>query len=290
MGGRPALMQRFPEGRRRAVVLPEAGAQGRPDWLQTDDREHAERHDVARARRRRPRPRRVGGEPRLPRLPRLAVPRRRPRATPTSCASTSIRSPASTSTQVREAARRGAGAARRARASSATRRRPATGAARLRAARARDGTRTRCGAAAVAIARELERRRPDLITAAWWKEERGDAGVRRLQPERARTRPCSAPGRCGPGRARRCRRRRVGRGRRDPPRRADARRVPGRVAGRRRPVGGHDDDPQSLEPLLAMHERDRAAGLMDAPWPPVYPKQPDEPPRVAPSRARRTCT
>ena len=36
-----------------------------------------------------------------------------------------------------------------------------------------------------------------------------------------------------------------------------------------------------------MHERDRADGLIDAPWPPVYPKQPDEPPRVAPSRARK---
>ena len=48
-----------------------------------------------------------------------------------------------------------------------------------------------------------------------------------------------------------------------------------------------DDAPQSLEPLLALHERDRANGLLDAPWPPVYPKQPDEPPRVAPSRARR---
>jgi hypothetical protein len=45
--------------------------------------------------------------------------------------------------------------------------------------------------------------------------------------------------------------------------------------------------PQSLEPLLAMHACDRANGLMDAPWPPVYPKQPDEPPRVAPSRARK---
>jgi hypothetical protein len=48
-----------------------------------------------------------------------------------------------------------------------------------------------------------------------------------------------------------------------------------------------NDDPQSLEPLLAMSERDLAAGLMDAPWPPVYPKQPGEPPRVAPSRARK---
>jgi hypothetical protein len=45
--------------------------------------------------------------------------------------------------------------------------------------------------------------------------------------------------------------------------------------------------PQSLEPLLAMHERDTAAGLSDAAWPPVYPKMPGEPPRVAPSRAKK---
>jgi hypothetical protein len=46
-------------------------------------------------------------------------------------------------------------------------------------------------------------------------------------------------------------------------------------------------EPQSLEPLLALHERDMAAGMMDAPWPPVYPKQPNEPPRVSPSRAKK---
>ena len=40
-------------------------------------------------------------------------------------------------------------------------------------------------AAAVALARELERRFPDLITANWWKEERGQPRLRRLQPERA---------------------------------------------------------------------------------------------------------
>ena len=51
---------------------------------------------------------------------------------------------------------------------------------------------------------------------------------------------------------------------------------------------GMNDDPQSLEPLLAMNARDRASGLPDAPWPPVYPKQPDELPRVAPSRAKKT--
>ena len=36
-----------------------------------------------------------------------------------------------------------------------------------------------------------------------------------------------------------------------------------------------------------MYERDLASGLEDAPWPPVYPKMPGEPPRVAPSRARK---
>jgi hypothetical protein len=48
-----------------------------------------------------------------------------------------------------------------------------------------------------------------------------------------------------------------------------------------------NDAPQSLEPFLEMRDRDLANGLHDAPWPPVYPKMPDEPPRVAPSRAKK---
>jgi hypothetical protein len=63
--------------------------------------------------------------------------------------------------------------------------------------------------------------------------------------------------------------------------------VPARLAADGDPWEGMAEQPQSLEPLLELHERDRAAGLKDAPWPPVYPKQPDEPPRVAPSRARK---
>jgi hypothetical protein len=63
--------------------------------------------------------------------------------------------------------------------------------------------------------------------------------------------------------------------------------VPPRLAERGDPWEPMNDAPQSLEPLLALHERDRAAGLHDAPWPPVYPKMPDEPDRVAPSRARK---
>jgi hypothetical protein len=47
------------------------------------------------------------------------------------------------------------------------------------------------------------------------------------------------------------------------------------------------DEPQSLIPLLEMAEHDRSHGLHDAPWPPEYPKQPDEPSRVAPSRAKK---
>ena len=63
--------------------------------------------------------------------------------------------------------------------------------------------------------------------------------------------------------------------------------VPGRVAAGGDPWVDRWDHRQSIEPLLRLHERDMAAGLMDAPWPPVYPKMPNEPPRVAPSRARR---
>ena len=63
--------------------------------------------------------------------------------------------------------------------------------------------------------------------------------------------------------------------------------VPARLEANGDPWAGMDAHSQSLEPLLEMHERDRANGLHDAPWPPVYPKQPDEPPRVAPSRAKK---
>jgi DNA primase len=63
--------------------------------------------------------------------------------------------------------------------------------------------------------------------------------------------------------------------------------VPARLARDGDPWAAMYDDPQSLAPLLERSAADMAAGLMDAPWPPVYPKQPNEPPRVAPSRARK---
>jgi DNA ligase D len=143
-------------------------------------------------------------------------------------------------------------------------------------------------AAAVAAARELERRVPELITAAWWKEERGErvfVDYNQNAPHKTvfgawsvRARPgaqVSAPLSWEDVDA-------------VHPDELTIASVPERLATRGDPWAEMNDHPQSLDPLLALHERDRAAGLMDAPWPPVYPKQPDEPPRVAPSRARKS--
>jgi hypothetical protein len=63
--------------------------------------------------------------------------------------------------------------------------------------------------------------------------------------------------------------------------------VPERLKQLGDPWATMDADPNSLEPLLELVGRDQAAGLADAPWPPVYPKMDGEPPRVAPSRARK---
>lgn len=140
-------------------------------------------------------------------------------------------------------------------------------------------------AAAVAMARELERLRPDLLTAAWWKEERGSrvfidynqnaphktvfgAWSVRANPHGQVSTPFAWDELAT-----------------IEPRELTLATVPARVAAHGDPWAAMT--PQSLEPLLAMSERDMAAGLMDAPWPPVYPKMPNEPPRVAPSRARK---
>jgi DNA ligase D len=142
-------------------------------------------------------------------------------------------------------------------------------------------------AGAVTVARELERRRPDLVTAAWWKEERGERvfiDFNQNCPHKTVFSAWSARSRPG--------------GQVSTPFAWDEldqihpddltiASVPARLAEQGDPWRDMPDRPQSLEPLLAMHEADMAAGLMDAPWPPVYPKQPNEPPRVNPSRARQ---
>jgi DNA ligase D len=142
-------------------------------------------------------------------------------------------------------------------------------------------------AAAVAVARELERRRPDLVTASWWKEERG----RRVFIDFNQNAPHKTVFGAWSVRAR------PGAQVSTPftwdeldaiePDDLTIATVPDRVKHQGDPWAPMTADPQSLEPVLALHERDRAAGLTDAPWPPVYPKMPGEPPRVAPSRARK---
>ncbi len=142
-------------------------------------------------------------------------------------------------------------------------------------------------AAAVALARELERRRPDLATAAWWKEERGTrvfVDFNQNAPHKTVIGAWSVRPRPG--------------GQVSTPFRWDElatidpealtiANVPARVEEAGDPWQEMADAPQDLEPLLEMSRRDMAAGMMDAPWPPVYPKMPNEPPRVAPSRAKK---
>jgi DNA ligase D len=141
--------------------------------------------------------------------------------------------------------------------------------------------------AAVAIARELERRQPDLITAAWWKEERGRrvfVDFNQNAPHKTvfgawsvRSRPgaqVSTP---------------VTWAEIDEihPDQFTIASLPARLEGMGDPWLAMNDDPQSIEPFLQMQARDLENGIPDAPWPPVYPKQPGEPPRVAPSRAKK---
>jgi DNA ligase D len=149
----------------------------------------------------------------------------------------------------------------------------------------RDGVAVR--QAAVAVAREMERRRPDLITGAWWKEERGARvflDFNQNAPHKTvfgawcvRARPgaqVSAPFRWDELEA-------------IVPDALTIRSVPVRLARDGDPWAAIDEAPQSIEPLVERYRADLAAGIPDSPWPPVYPKMPDEAPRVAPSRARR---
>lgn len=142
-------------------------------------------------------------------------------------------------------------------------------------------------AAAVAFARELERRRPDLVTAQWWKEDRGTRVFCDYNQNAPHKTVFAAWGaRARPG------------GQVSAPFRWDAldaiepdaftiASVPELVRAGDDPWATIDDVPGSIGGLLAWSERDLANGLMDAPWPPVYPKMPNEPPRVAASRARK---
>lgn len=140
--------------------------------------------------------------------------------------------------------------------------------------------------AAVALAREVERRAPDLATSAWWKEERHGVFIDYNQNAKDRTvasaysvRPTpdarvSAPMTWDevPG---------------SDPAGFTLATVPGRFAELGDPWAGIDEAAASLNRLLDLAAGQEAAGLGDAPWPPHYAKASDEPPRVQPSKRRR---
>ena len=140
--------------------------------------------------------------------------------------------------------------------------------------------------AAIALAREVERRAGGAVTTAWWKEERGEA-VFVDYNQNARDRTIAS--------AWSVRRRANGQvstpvtwaelAEVDP---ADCtvRTVPARLADRGDPHESMDGQQFSLEPLLELARQDEEGGLGDLPYPPSYPKMPGEPKRVQPSRDR----
>lgn len=140
--------------------------------------------------------------------------------------------------------------------------------------------------AALALAREVERRAPRLATSAWWKEERHGVFVDYNQNARDRTvasaysvRPvwdarvsCPLAWDEVPD---------------VDPRELRIDTVPRRFAERGDPAGPIDGHPGSLDSLLDLSARHEREGLAEAPWPPHFPKAPGEPPRVTPSRRRK---
>jgi DNA ligase D len=138
--------------------------------------------------------------------------------------------------------------------------------------------------AAIAFAREVERRAPTQVTTAWWKEQRGEA-VFIDYNQNARDRTIASAWSV----------RRTAIATVSTPVTWDelpdvspddftVRTVGARFGEKGDPHRAIDAVHHSLEPLLEIASRDEAGGLGDLPYPPNYPKMPGEPPRVQPSR------
>jgi len=140
--------------------------------------------------------------------------------------------------------------------------------------------------AALALAREVERRMPGRATSKWWKEEREGVFLDYNQNARDRTIASAYSVRAV----------------------ADAKvscgltwdevadvepedlrldTVPERLRTVGDPIAAIDEHPCRLDALLDLARRDEEEGIGDAPWPPNFPKMPGEPKRVQPSRARK---
>jgi bifunctional non-homologous end joining protein LigD len=139
--------------------------------------------------------------------------------------------------------------------------------------------------AALALAREVERRMPGRATSRWWKEEREGVFIDYNQNARDRTVASAYSVRAVPDARVSCPLAWEEVADVDPAElRLDT--VPARLRERGDPSADIDERPSHLEPLLELAARDEREGLGDAPWPPHFRKQKGEPPRVQPSRAR----
>lgn len=144
--------------------------------------------------------------------------------------------------------------------------------------------------AALALAREIERRMPEMATSAWWKEQRGQrVFIDYNQNARDRTVASAYSVRANPEGRVSCPLEWHEVADVDPADLTIAT-VPARFAERGDPGAAIDDRRYRLDSLLDLAARDEAEGLGDAPWPPHFGKQRGEPRRVAPSRARRPQT
>jgi len=140
--------------------------------------------------------------------------------------------------------------------------------------------------AALALAREVERRMPGRATSRWWKEEREGVFIDYNQNARDRTVASAYSVRAVPDARVSC-----------PlgwdevpdvdPAELRIQTVPERLRRKCDPSATIDEAVGSLDGLLELAKRDEREGLGDAPWPPHFRKHSGEPPRVQPSRARR---
>ncbi|WP_433216942.1 non-homologous end-joining DNA ligase [Dactylosporangium sp. CS-047395] len=141
--------------------------------------------------------------------------------------------------------------------------------------------------AVIALAREVERRAPELATTKWWKEERGErVFIDFNQMARDRTIACAYSLRANP-RATASTPLRWDEVGSVEPDDFDLRTVPARIAELGDPHAAIDDVAHDISELLAWSARDAENGEGDMPYPPEYPKMEGEPMRVQPSRARK---
>jgi DNA ligase D-like protein (predicted polymerase) len=140
--------------------------------------------------------------------------------------------------------------------------------------------------AALALAREVERRAPDIATTAWWKEQRHGVFIDYNQNARDRTVASAYSVRPVPDARVSCPLSWDEVAGVDPSTlRLDT--VPKRFAEIGDPGATIDERAGRLDSLLDLARRDEAGGLGDAPWPPHFPKAKGEPRRVSPSRAKK---